>query len=51
MGDIAEAMLEGTLCCSCGSYLGLDCGFPVECSDCRREAARARRRSKKRKAK
>ena len=35
MSEIAEAMLDGTLCESCGVYLGatdMDC--PCLCSDC-----------------
>jgi len=38
MGEIADMMLDGTLCCSCGVVLDSDPdGFPVECPDCRRE--------------
>jgi hypothetical protein len=40
MGDIAEAMLDGTLCSQCGEYLGGDEGFPVVCAGCRREEKR-----------
>lgn len=35
MGEIAEAMLDGTLCEGCGEYLGSDIGFPQYCSSCR----------------
>lgn len=35
MGDIAEMMLNGTLCSGCGEYLGESEGFPKECEDCR----------------
>lgn len=32
MGDIAEMMLDGTLCECCGTYIGHDTGFPGYCS-------------------
>ena len=36
MGDIADMMLEGTLCEGCGVYLhGPASGFPRRCRDCR----------------
>lgn len=31
MGEIAEMMLDGTLCMNCGEYLGGDEGYPVSC--------------------
>ena len=39
MGEIAEMMLEGTLCCQCGACLGekiidMNLGIPVICEDC-----------------
>jgi len=35
MGDIADMMLDGTLCCQCGDYIGEeDNGFPQMCDDC-----------------
>lgn len=37
MGEIAEAMLDGTLCCQCGEYLGTDNGFATLCAGCKRE--------------
>lgn len=37
MGDIADAMLDGTLCSGCGEYLGDDSGFPQACFSCRSE--------------
>lgn len=36
MGEIAEAMLDGTLCAGCGEFLGSDAGYPVMCAYCRR---------------
>ena len=38
MGEIAEAMLEGSLCESCGVYLpGEAPGHPRQCGHCKRE--------------
>jgi hypothetical protein len=34
MGEIAEMMLDGTLCQVCGEYLGEGDGFPVTCAGC-----------------
>jgi hypothetical protein len=35
MGEMAELMLDGTLCRICGMYLDLvPQGFPVACEDC-----------------
>jgi hypothetical protein len=34
MGEIAEMMLDGTLCAGCGEYLGRDLGFPQYCDGC-----------------
>lgn len=34
MGDIAESMLDGTMCAECGTYLGGGEGYPVYCSYC-----------------
>lgn len=36
MGEIAEAMLDGTLCAGCGEYLGEEAGFPIYCEGCQR---------------
>jgi hypothetical protein len=39
MGDIADAMLDGTLCEWCGCYVETGGqGFPMLCADCYREA-------------
>lgn len=39
MGEIAEMMLDGTLCEGCGVYMpGEAQGIPRRCRDCRREA-------------
>lgn len=34
MGEIAEMMLDGTLCSCCGEYLGDDAGYPMTCGGC-----------------
>jgi hypothetical protein len=33
MGEIAESMLDGTLCEACGEYIGSDSGYPNYCSE------------------
>lgn len=38
MGDIAEMMLGGAMCESCGTYLGGGDGFPRLCPSCERYA-------------
>ena len=41
MGEIAEMMLDGTLCEGCGTYLdGEGDGVPRRCSACKRDDAR-----------
>ena len=32
MGEIAEMMLDGTLCEGCGEYIGADACYPQYCS-------------------
>ncbi len=39
MGDIADMMLDGTLCEGCGVYLGSDLGVPGYCASCRSDGA------------
>lgn len=34
MGEIADMMLDGTLCEGCGEHLGSDAGFPQYCAGC-----------------
>ena len=34
MGEIADAMLEGSMCQTCGEYLGEGEGFPRFCDGC-----------------
>ena len=38
MGDIADMMLDGTLCEQCGECLGVGDGFPAYCRSCKRDA-------------
>ncbi len=39
MGDIADMMLDGTLCEHCGCFIGEPCGYPRLCEDCEKEGA------------
>jgi hypothetical protein len=34
MGEIADMMIDGTLCQSCGAYIGPGLGFPRTCTPC-----------------
>jgi len=44
MGDIADMMLDGTLCEGCGVYLDGDGeGFPRRCGDCLRHDKQEKR--------
>lgn len=39
MGEVAEMMMDGTLCEGCGVFLNEDPpGYPCQCSKCRRES-------------
>ena len=44
MGEIADMMLDGTLCQSCGVYIGDESAgdFPQHCADCARDARKTR---------
>ena len=45
MGEIAEMMLDGTLCEGCGVYLPGDAdGYPRRCKHCAAERAEAKRK-------
>ncbi len=37
MGDIADMMLDGTICQGCGDHIGDGDGFPVYCGSCDNE--------------
>lgn len=35
MGDIANDLIDGTMCQECGTYIGEGPGYPRYCSDCK----------------
>jgi len=37
MGDVVDMMLDGTLCASCGEYLGEACDYPRYCHGCQKD--------------
>lgn len=37
MGEIAEMMLDGTLCEGCGEFMGNTIGYPRRCAGCERD--------------
>lgn len=41
MGEIAEMMLDGSLCECCGEWMGDSCGYPRTCPDCSKPAPAA----------
>lgn len=49
MGEYAEMMLDGTLCESCGDYIGADNDCPAQCRACVIEAAEEEKQLKKQK--
>ncbi len=34
MGEVAEMIIDGTLCERCGVYLGQPIGYPRSCESC-----------------
>lgn len=44
MGEIADMMLEGTLCAGCGEYLGRDNGYAEYCYTCTKGVKDAERK-------
>jgi hypothetical protein len=44
MGDIAEMMLDGTLCEWCGERVGEAVGYPRKCLACREEAKKEKKK-------
>lgn len=42
MGDVAEMMLDGTLCEGCGAYLGAGGGYPRRCQSCQTPATKTK---------
>ena len=55
MGEIADAMLEGSLCMGCGAYMGDGVGYGQHCEGCKpgkvRVSPSSKRRSKPRRRK
>lgn len=49
MGEIADMMLDGTLCEQCGDYLGSGNDFPTICKSCEEELKREKRKNKAKK--
>lgn len=47
MGDVADMMIDGTLCQSCGVYIGSDNGYPTYCRGCQREHDAAEKAARK----
>jgi len=49
MGDIAEMMLEGTLCVQCGEFIenGAPLGFPRYCTGCQPKRPKRRGRARR----
>lgn len=43
MGEVAEMMMDGTLCQTCGVFVGEPDGYPRECNHCERESAKDRK--------
>jgi hypothetical protein len=37
MGEIADMMLDGTICEQCGEFIGEPVGYPRLCSSCAEE--------------
>ena len=37
MGDVADMILDGTLCEQCGTYISEGNGFTRTCEDCKEE--------------
>lgn len=48
MGDVAEMMIDGTLCCQCGRYIGKsENGYPTKCNDCKPKKNKKNKKVKK----
>jgi len=37
MGEMAEMVLDGTMCEGCGEFMGDSCGYPRRCDACGEE--------------
>lgn len=52
MGEIAEMMLDGTLCQMCGVYMGdAGNGYPVTCASCQDPPKRREKKPKRKERK
>lgn len=52
MGEIADMMLDGTLCSSCGEFIDSeDLGFPQQCFYCEKEEKASEKKAKEEKEK
>ena len=49
MGEIAEMMLDGTMCECCGVFIGRSVGYPRYCRGCQVDAPPAPKAQKKEK--
>lgn len=47
MGEIADMMLEGVLCETCGEYIGDEVGYPRRCAACEASESTERKKTKK----
>lgn len=47
MGEYADMMLDGTMCSSCGEFLGTDNGYPTECRSCADETRKRNKQAQK----
>lgn len=46
MSDIAEMMLDGTLCQQCGTFIGHPVGHPETCNSCKPKQKPAKKKHK-----
>lgn len=51
MGDISEMMLDGTLCETCGEFIGEPVGYPRYCGGCRPRKKKNKNKKKNREGK
>jgi hypothetical protein len=47
MGEMAEYLINGDDCQSCGEYIGKGDGYPRNCKGCEMEEKRERNKNKK----
>ena len=47
MGEYAEMMFDGTMCSSCGVFIGADTDYPIECSSCNKTTKAAEKQDRK----